>query len=335
VRSFDARTTWRETVRKARHLTGAVRLVGLALADAVGADGIGEVGVYDLAEDCGLSVSTVKRALSQLCAEELAHRDYRGHNTPAGAYVSTWRLSTSTRPVVGASTAHADTLSPSSTAQRERLSRLSTAHADTLNGLNSSRRPLEPGSTAQNEPSLLGQGDEDEESSSSLGVSLTRGGDASRAAPPLTELPTQAQVHEVFRWIPDVVRAQTGTLVRKQKLLIAQRLAAGCSVEQLVADGQAAAAEARAMAVRGDPVRNAVGFWASQVREEPDDLVVDVRDEEPPAAAPEPWDGLEWCGVCDGVDRTVEDSLGRLAPCPECNPKAVRRQFAAHMARSS
>ena len=312
--SYDARQAWREQVIQLRLPPGA-RLLAHHLAGLVRADGIGTVSVGELISRTGLSRATVKRAIARLIDLRWLNRLVRGGYTPVGVRLSVWQLRSPDEPVSPVDNGVKGSLSidvrEGSRAHSEPLSQGSRAHSEPVRGVKGS---VWTPSRAQSEPLPLGSKDEDEETSS-LGVSLTRADGASLAATPASGVVSPDEANAVLQAIPEVLRGRDTAENEDQRYLVMERLANGCSVVQLVEDSAHAAAEAQRVVLgRGHTLTNPVGWWAAKVRRHP---------------APPKLSEVPWCGECDregehsasGRWRELED--GRFVRCWACHPTEV------------
>jgi len=124
----------------------------------------------------------------------------------------------------------------------------------------------------------------------------------SAAQAPALAVALDPAVSDVIDELPGALRPASSAAHRRLAGLIAQRLQAGWTVEQLIectaSVGQVA-------------VKDAPAFWASLV----------------PLTPPAPARGRSrrpsWCGACDEATRLVEDDAGTPARCPTCHPSTA------------
>lgn len=319
---YDARQRWTSYVRNEPGLSVHVRIVGMAMVRFLNAEGIGTVGVADLMAEAGVSRATVKRATKVLDATGWLRRLDRGGYTPAGPRFAMWQL----RTPEGFSRAHAEPFSEvngrSQGLTESRSQEVSTALSEPLRPLKGSERAHEGVSRAHAEPLLLGGKDKDKESSS-LGVSLTRGGSASLAGPAQNTVVIDPQaVDVVMQAIPEILRARVAVDTSganqgsdNQRALVMERLANGVSVVQLIDDAYRVARDAQRVVQRGGSIDRPVSWYTKVMRNPPPPRVEDIA----------------WCGNCD--PNGEQDAAARwreldglMARCWECHPAEVTKR---------
>lgn len=321
--AYDARDIWRRRIFRAPGLPSSARLVALSLAQCVDADGIGAVGVTEIAGVTGYHRTTVMRALTLLLDRRWLRRTFRGRRSGPQGRVSTWQLADPAVVDNGPKVASGDaggvprvasgdpgTFPRSHSATLAAVPKVASSDPGTSQGR--IERPWEVPKVASGDSSSRRGEEEGEESSPSPS---TAGAGGARGAAAEEQLVDERAVQAVVAAVPERLRPRKRPEHRRLQRVIRQHLHAGVQVHVLVEALEEAGEEEARMRRRREEVHSRIGFLLHHLRE----AAQAAEEDEQHGAASGPALPPH-CGVCDPNDRTVELYDGRVARCQACNP---------------